>query len=55
MSIYDSKQNILMCILMDQRLVETIDQCRVLQGRVESYRTLAVRCNNLMDEYGTIF
>ena len=39
---------------MDQRLTETEDQCRVLQSQVESYRTLAIRCNNRMDEYETV-
>ena len=41
-------------VAMDQRLAETVDQCRVLQGQVESYRTLAIRCNNRMDEYETV-
>ena len=41
-------------VAMDQRFAETVDQCRVLQGQVESYRTLAIRCNNRMDEYETV-
>ena len=41
-------------VAMDQRLAETEDQCRVLQSQVESYRTLAIRCNNRMDEYETV-
>ena len=41
-------------VAMDQRLAETVDQCRVLQSQVESYRTPAIRCNNRMDEYETV-
>ena len=41
-------------VAMDQRLAETVDQCRVLQGQVHSYRTLAMQCNNRMDEYETV-
>ena len=41
-------------VAMDQRLAETDDQCRVLQGQVDSYRTLAMQCNNRMDEYETV-
>ena len=41
-------------VAMDQRLAGTEDQCRVLQSQVESYRTLAIRCNNRMDEYETV-
>ena len=41
-------------VAMDQRLAETVDQCRVLQGQVDSYRTLAMQCNNRMDEYETV-
>ena len=41
-------------VAMDQRLAETDDQCRVLQGQVDSYRTLAMQCNTRMDEYETV-
>ena len=35
-------------------IVTTCRNSRVLQGQVESYRTLAIRCNNRMDEYETV-
>ena len=41
-------------VAMDQRLAETADQCLVLQGQVDSYRTLAMQCNNRMDEYEAV-
>ena len=39
---------------MDQRLSEIFDQYHVLQGQVDSYRTLAIRCNNQLDDYNTV-
>ena len=41
-------------VAMDQRLAETVDHCRVLQGQVDSYRTQAMQCNSRMDEYETV-
>ena len=41
-------------VAMDQRLSEIVDQYHVLQGEVDSYRTLAIRCNNHLDDHNTV-
>ena len=41
-------------VAMDQRLSEIVDQYHILQGQVDSYRTLAKRCNNQLDDHNTV-
>ena len=41
-------------VAMDQRLSEIVDQYHILQGQVDSYRTLAIRCNNQLDDHNTV-
>ena len=36
-------------VALDHRLAELVDHCRVLQGQVDSYRTLAMRCADRLD------
>ena len=40
-------------VAIDQRLAEMADHCRVLQGQVDSYRTLAIKCSDKLDEHDT--
>ena len=41
-------------VALDHRLAELVDHCRVLQGQVDSYRTLAMRCADRLDVYDTV-
>ena len=41
-------------VAIDQRIAELMDHCRVLQGQVDSYRTLAIKCSNKHDEHDTV-
>ena len=41
-------------VAMDQRLSEIVDQYHVLQGQVDSYGTLAIRCNTQLDGHNTV-
>ena len=36
-------------VAIDQRIAELMDHCRVLQGQVDSYRTLAIKCSDKLD------
>ena len=40
-------------VAVDHRIAELVDNCRVLQGQVDSYRTLAMRCTDRLDVYDT--
>ena len=41
-------------VAIDHRLGEVIDHCRVFQGQVDSYRTLAMKCTDRLDGYNTV-
>ena len=41
-------------VAIDHRIAELVDHCRVLQGQVDSYRTLAMRCTDRLDVYDTV-
>ena len=41
-------------VAIDQRIAELMDHCRVLQGQVDSYRTLAIKCSDKLDEHDTV-
>ena len=41
-------------VALDHRLAELVDYCRVLQGQVDSYRTLTMRCADRLDVYDTV-
>ena len=41
-------------VALDHRLAELVDHCRVLQGQVDSCRTLAMRCADRLDVYDTV-
>ena len=41
-------------VAIDQRIAELMDHCRVLQGQVNSYRTLAIKCSDKLDEHDTV-
>ena len=41
-------------VAIDQRIAELMDYCRVLQGQVDSYRTLVIKCSDKLDEHDTV-
>ena len=41
-------------VAIDHRIAELVDHCRVLQGQVDSYRTLAMRRADRLDFYDTV-
>ena len=41
-------------VAIDHRIAELVDHCRVPQGQVDSYRTLAMRCTDRLDVYDTV-
>ena len=41
-------------VAIDQRLAEMADHCHVLQGQVDSYLTIAIKCSDKLDEHDTV-
>ena len=41
-------------VAIDHRIAELVDHCRVPQGQVDSYCTLAMRCTDRLDVYDTV-
>ena len=41
-------------VAINQRITELMDHCRVLQGQVDSYRTLAIKRSDKLDEHDIV-